>query len=339
MAEIYAVDAQHPDTEVIRKAARILRSGGLVAFPTETVYGLGADATNPEAIRRIYEAKGRPPTNPLIIHCESVEQIRRDCVTDWPDDAQKLAEAFWPGPLTLILPKSPQIPDLATAGLKFVGVRIPEPPVARALIAAAGRPIAAPSANRSNRISPTLAQHVADDLGGRIEMILDAGPCRAGVESTVLDLSGASPRILRPGPITARQIALVLGQPVQSTEEFISHEVAHSAPGQSRVHYAPTKRLELWLGRFPELSPSDMAETALLVLGKTAGQVVDPGAKFKITKVISRSAEAENQLYATLHEWDREPMVRQIMVVVLNLSPEWSAVMNRLTRAAAVVHE
>lgn len=339
MAEIYAVDADLPDPETISRAARILKSGGLVAFPTETVYGLGADATNPAAIGRIYHAKGRPPTNPLIVHCDSIEQIKRDCVTIWPADAQKLAEAFWPGPLTLILPKSLQIPDLATAGLKFVGVRIPEPQVARALIAQLGRPIAAPSANRSNRISPTLARHVADDLGGRIEMILDAGPCRAGVESTVLDLSSDPPQVLRPGPITADQIAHVLGKPVKSMEELISPEVAHVAPGQNRVHYAPSKPLELWLRPLQEREISKLDETALLILGEAAGGLKSMTGKSGCIREITRSAEAENQLYATMHVWDRDPKIRKILVVMHSLSPEWSAVLNRLTRAAVVVHE
>ena len=339
MAEIYAVDALLPDAEVIRKAARILRSGGLVAFPTETVYGLGADATNPAAIQRIYQAKGRPPTNPLIVHCDTVERIQRDCVTAWPDEAQKLADAFWPGPLTLILPKSSHIPEIATAGLACVGVRIPEPPVARALIAQAGCPVAAPSANRSNRISPTLARHVADDLGDRVEMIIDAGPCRAGVESTVLDLSGQSPKVLRPGPITAEQIAAVLGRPVQSAEGIVSDDVAHTSPGQSRVHYAPAKPLELWLGRFPAGDVIDAAETAVMVLGPAARRHAFENAQPVVFKEIRTATEAQNQLYAMLHAWDRDPAIKRIVVVLLAQSPEWHAVMNRLTRAARTVHE
>lgn len=338
MAEIVAVDPLNPDPNIILKAAGILQSGGLVAFPTETVYGLGADATNPEAIRRIYAAKGRPPTNPLIIHCESVDRVRRQCVTQWPETAVSLAQAFWPGPLTLILPKTNQIPEIATAGLAFVGVRIPETPVARALIAAADRPIAAPSANRSNRISPTLAEHVADDLGDRIAMILDAGPCRAGLESTVLDLTTDPPAILRPGPITAAEIARVIGLNVASHDLYLSEKLAHAAPGQSRVHYAPAKPLELWLERQPEIAEAELQDTALLIFGAGMGRRAFFAPEVLILKKVENSTEAERSLYATLRAWDADPRVKRIVVVMNEVGPFWAATRNRLSRAARVIH-
>ena len=193
---VIAVDPDQPDPAAIAEGARVIRDGGLVAFATETVYGLGADATNPEAVARIFEAKGRPPTNPLIVHVEGKEAAR-PCVADWPARAEILADRFWPGPLTLVLPRSGIIPDIVTAGQETVGVRVPKPPIARWLILEAGRPIAAPSANRSNRISPTEARHVLKDLDGRIDLILDSGPTTIGIESTVLGIWNSCPRILR----------------------------------------------------------------------------------------------------------------------------------------------
>lgn len=338
MAEIVAVNPMNPDSNIILKAAGILKSGGLVAFPTETVYGLAADATNPDAIRRIYEAKGRPPTNPLIVHCESVDRIRKQCVTQWPESAEVLARAFWPGPLTLILPKSDQIPEISTAGLAFVGVRIPETPVARALITAVDRPLAAPSANRSNRISPTMAEHVAADLGDRIAMIIDAGPCRAGVESTVLDLTTDPPAILRPGPITAAEISQVIGQEVVSHDHYLSDNVAAIAPGQSRVHYAPSKPLELWIKCKPEIEQAMLQDNAILILGADAAGAELPDSPSLILKKVDNPTEAERSLYATLRAWDADPRVKRIVVVMNEIGPAWAATLNRLMRASRVVH-
>ncbi len=332
MAQIIAIDPNAPDPDIIRQAAAILRSGGLVAFPTETVYGLGADATNSEAVRKIFEAKGRPQTNPLIVHCESVDRIRRECVTAWPDDARKLAEAFWPGPFTMILPKSDRIPRETTAGMAFVGVRIPANAVARALIAAADRPIAAPSANRSNQLSPTRAEHVANDLGDRIGLILDAGPCSAGVESTVLDISGSVPIVLRPGPIRAEEISAVLDKPVHSSDDVISEERARVAPGQSRLHYSPRKPLRI----VPYGEIDDNPSVACLVLGETAGT------GDSLTRIVLNDAPmAERRLYDILHQWDREPSIRSIRVVFApgTDSPAWAAVRDRLRRAASLTVE
>ncbi|MEI7923231.1 MAG: L-threonylcarbamoyladenylate synthase [Planctomycetota bacterium] len=338
MAEIVALNPASPDPYIISKAARILTTGGLVAFPTETVYGLGADATNPDSILKIYSAKGRPPTNPLIVHCESIERIRLTCVAQWPDQAQKLADAFWPGPLTLILPKSDHIPDIATAGLPHVGVRIPQSLVACALISACDRPIAAPSANRSNRISPTLAEHVAADLGDQIQMILDAGPCRAGVESTVLDLTRTIPAILRPGPIKAAQIAKILGQQVHSQNQTLAEDQAHASPGQSRVHYAPWKPLTLWLNSLPDAIVAEFGKSAVLVLGDTTGlsglQILNANQRLDIRN----PDDAEHALYALLHRWDRDLSVQEIHVVMASRSEAWVALINRLGRAAIVIY-
>ena len=201
-----------PTAQSVAEAARLLRDGQLVAFPTETVYGLGGDATNDRAVAAIFEAKGRPQFNPLISHVlDATEAQKFVC---WTPTAEKLAARFWPGPLTLVLPRSPGSPIslLATAGLDTVAIRAPSHPVAQALIRAAGRPIAAPSANRSGAVSPTRAEHVAESLGERVPLILDGGPCLVGVESTVLDLTGTTPTLLRPGGATREAIEAVVGE-------------------------------------------------------------------------------------------------------------------------------
>lgn len=222
------------------RAAAIWREGGLVAFATETVYGLGADARNDRAVASIYEAKGRPSFNPLIVHVASVAAAQE--LVDWSDAAQKLADAFWPGPLTLVLPIKPDagISKLVTAGLSTLAIRLPANPAAQALLHAFDGPVAAPSANTSGQISPTRAQHVLDDLSGRIDAVLDGGACSVGLESTILGLAG-TPTLLRPGGITRDAISDSLGLPVSLRKE----EDAISAPGQIKSHYAPRARVRL----------------------------------------------------------------------------------------------
>jgi L-threonylcarbamoyladenylate synthase len=234
---VLKVDRDDPDPAVLEQAARVLRAGGLVAFATETVYGLGADATNPEAVARIFAAKGRPPSNPLIVHADCLE-MARSCVSTWPDEAQTLGQRFWPGPLTLVLARSSRIPDIVTAGLGSVGVRLPLPRVARSLIARLGAPISAPSANRSSGLSPTRASHVLKDLDGKIELILDSGPVELGLESTVLDLTVSPPRILRPGLITAEQLNGVLGTTTPVGTRPAESPTGRS-PGELPQHYQP----------------------------------------------------------------------------------------------------
>jgi L-threonylcarbamoyladenylate synthase len=227
-------------------AAAILRRGGLVAFPTETVYGLGANALNPEAVEKIFAAKQRPHWDPVIVHVANVAAARALTLA-WPRSADRLAEVFWPGPLTMLLPRAPQVPPLCTAGRDKVGVRMPSHPVALALIAAAGVPVAAPSANRFGHTSPTTAAHVLADLDGRIDAILDAGSCDVGVESTVLDPTADPPVIYRPGGITAEQIRGVLGN-VRVAERNVSTGVppeSLESPGLGIRHYAPRARLIL----------------------------------------------------------------------------------------------
>src|SRR5919199_1388466 len=199
------VDPHSPDVGVIRRAADLLRAGELVAFPTETVYGLGANALDEGAVRKIFEAKGRPSYNPLIVHVSSAADVSRVAAA-WPESAQRLAERFWPGPLTLVLPKRSEVPDAVTAGLGSVAVRVPAHPVALALLRAAGVPVAAPSANRSTEVSPTMAPHVEKSLGKRVALIVDGGPTTVGIESTVVDLSGERPVLLRPGAISGLEL-------------------------------------------------------------------------------------------------------------------------------------
>ncbi|MBU6365517.1 MAG: threonylcarbamoyl-AMP synthase, partial [Gemmatimonadetes bacterium] len=199
--------------EAIRDAAAALRRGELVAFPTETVYGLGANALDPEAVARVYAAKGRPAWNPLIAHVADVAAARA-LARHWPPAAERLAAACWPGPLTLVLPKAAHVPDAVTAGRDAVGIRVPDHPVALALLHEAGVPVVAPSANRFTQVSPTTAGHVQEALGDRVAHILDGGPCQVGIESTVLDLTQDPPAILRPGMLDARQLAALLGAPV-----------------------------------------------------------------------------------------------------------------------------
>ncbi len=241
--EVISVDPKQPDPSVIEHAASILRRGGLVAFATETVYGLGADATNPDAVMAIFEAKGRPSQNPLIVHVDSTE-MAKSCVAEWPDVADLLALHYWPGPLSLVLPRTSRIPDAVTAGLPTVGIRNPRPLVAQDLIERVGRPIAAPSANRSNRVSPTLASHVFKDLEGRIDLILDSGQTDLGLESTVVDLTTRQPRVLRPGPVSASELESLIG-PLRVVEIANPGAVdlgVLTSPGQLPVHYAPQAR-------------------------------------------------------------------------------------------------
>jgi L-threonylcarbamoyladenylate synthase len=227
--------------ETIALAAEILGQGGLVAIPTETVYGLAADAANGEAVARLYAAKGRPRFNPLIAHVASIDMAEREAVLE--GDARRLAGAFWPGPLTMVLPWRTEgtVCDLARAGLSTVALRWPKHSAARALIAAFGRPLVAPSANRSGHVSPTRAAHVAADLGDRIDLILDGGSCEIGVESTIIDLTESAPRLLRPGGIPTNDLETALGRPLLLPQS----DGPISAPGQLKSHYAPRAVLRL----------------------------------------------------------------------------------------------
>ena len=246
------VDLQSQQEE-IEQAGQILREGGLVAIPTETVYGLGANALDGQAVRRIFEAKGRPQDNPLIVHIAQFEQLAT-LVTNIPESARLLAEHFWPGPLTIILPKADCIPSETSGGLDTVAIRFPSHPVARAIIRAAGVPVAAPSANLSGKPSPTTARHVLDDMDGKIEMIVDGGECSVGVESTVITLVGDHPVLLRPGGVTMEQIRTFL--PDAQIDPAVEHKLEEgrraASPGMKYKHYAPLAKVVMVEGNREE---------------------------------------------------------------------------------------
>jgi L-threonylcarbamoyladenylate synthase len=246
MTDVIRVDPDSPDAAALARAADCLRRGGLVAFPTETVYGLGVHALDRAAVRRLFEAKGRPANDPLIVHIDSFERIH-DLVARLPDSAHDLATRFWPGPLTLVLPRSPRVPDEVTAGLNTVAVRVPAHPVARALLAAAGVPVAAPSANLFSRPSPTRASHVLDDLTDRIDLVVDGGPTQVGVESTVLDLSSDVPTILRPGAVSLEMLRDVVPRVEQRSTDTPARG-AMPSPGMLERHYAPRAPLTVYDG-------------------------------------------------------------------------------------------
>lgn len=308
------------DRAAIAAAARTLDAGGLVAFPTETVYGLGADATNGEAVARLYAAKGRPRFNPLIAHVTDANAARR--LAKFDADAELFASVFWPGPLTLVLPKAPGGPvsELATAGLDSIAVRMPDHPVARDILAALGRPVVAPSANQSGRVSPTTAQHVLADLGGRIDLVIDGGPTNIGVESTIVSCLGA-PVLLRPGGVPRAVIERVLGHALAMTES--KDEEAPLAPGMLASHYAPRTPLRLNAGDV-------RTGEALLAFGRDV-----PQAEHVLN--LSPSAnliEAAANLFSHLRALDASG-ASTIAVVSIPTEGLGEAINDRLARAAA----
>lgn len=309
--------------EDIGRAVAVLQSGGLVAFPTETVYGLGADATNPAAVRRIFAAKGRPADHPVIVHLASVSQIDA-WARDIPAGARHLADAFWPGPLTLILPRRAGVSDLVTGGQDSVGVRIPSHPVAQSLLRAFGGGVAAPSANRFGRISPTTADHVRTELGDRVDLVLDGGASEVGIESTIVDLSGAVPALLRPGIIASAQIEAVLGRPLGAGTTG-----SPRASGTLEAHYAPTTPLDLIEATaIDHLAPR--AGERLVVLARR------PAPAQATLAWVQAPADARtyaHELYRTLRRLDGGAYTR-ILVESLPDTAEWIAVRDRLARAA-----
>lgn len=307
----------------IERAAKLIREGELVAFPTETVYGLGGDATNERAVAKIFEAKGRPQFNPLISHVTDAGEAK--LLVQWNDKAERLAAKFWPGPLTLVLPRAKGSPVslLATAGLDTVGVRAPAHPMAQALLRATGRPIAAPSANASGTVSPTRAEHVAQSLGGRVKMILDGGPCQVGLESTVLDLTSDTPTLLRPGGATRESIEATIG-PIALSDALPSGEAPRKSPGQLASHYAPSRPVRLG-------ATSVSADEGLLAYGSNAPS----GARETCNLSPSGDlAEAAANLFAMLRRLDR-PDIARIAVMPIPETGLGLAINDRLRRAAA----
>ncbi|MFN7055224.1 L-threonylcarbamoyladenylate synthase [Hyphomonas sp.] len=307
-----AEPAPSPDLALIEQAAGILRAGGLVAMPTETVYGLAADASNPEAVARLYESKGRPRFNPLIAHVRDVEMARREAVVS--PLAGRLMAAFWPGPLTIVLPVAPAgtVCDLARAGLETVALRCPAHEWARALILAFGGPVVAPSANRSGHVSPTLAAHVAADLAGKVGLILDAGPCPVGIESTIVAVHGEIVTLLRSGAVPAGAIEAVIGGKLARESGG-----GISAPGMLKSHYAPKARLRLNV-------PAPEAGEGFLGFG--------PGAADMNLSPAGDLAEAAANLFAMLRAMDTQ--FDRIAVAPVPAEGLGEAINDRLARAA-----
>ena len=347
-------DRNHIKDEELKEAAGILRSGGLVAFPTETVYGLGGNALDEDAARKIYAAKGRPSDNPLIAHVSCVEEVE-PLVKEIPEAGRKLMEAFWPGPLTMIFPKSDKVPYGTTGGLDTVAIRMPDDPVANRLIALAGVPVAAPSANTSGRPSPTTADHVWQDMNGRIEMIIDGGPVGIGVESTIVDVSSEVPAVLRPGAITMEMLEAVLGD--VSVDPAIlgplSADVRPKAPGMKYKHYAPKadltlvepedvdrengldeKQLQAMIGKVRELSRGKIeagCRVGVICTDESRHCYTD-GAVRSIGERKSQASVAHN-LYALLREFD-DLGVDYIFSESFPKDHLGQAIMNRLSKAA-----
>jgi L-threonylcarbamoyladenylate synthase len=300
-----------PAEDEIRHAARLIRDGKLVAFPTETVYGLGANALDVEAVRRIYTAKGRPASSPLIVHVAEIAMAKQ-LAAEWPELAQRLAARFWPGPLTLVVPKNPSVPDLVTAGLPAVGLRVPAHPVALRLIQLAEVPVAAPSANRFMQLSPTTAEHVRTGLGDRVDMILDGGPTSVGIESTVVSLTGKRPVVLRPGMIGLEDLQLATGLHWESPAEkepATATPGAAASPGLHPRHYAP--------------------RTPFYVL---APRSQPPEGRGRVLKLPGDPEAYASHLYAELHEADKEGW-DWIAVEEPPHDAVWTGIRDRLRRA------
>ena len=345
---IEKVDPGHIDTDVMGQAGKLIAEGELVAFPTETVYGLGGDALDPDASRRIYAAKGRPSDNPLIVHIADFDDMKR-VAREVPEQAKKLADAFWPGPLTMIVWKSDAVPEATTGGMQTVAVRMPNHPVALELIRRSGCLIAAPSANTSGRPSPTEAQHVAEDLSGKIAMILDGGPVGIGIESTIIDLTEEKPMILRPGYITPEMLSEVLQEEVVIDPGIIAADDTRKpkAPGMKYKHYAPKAEMIIVDGaqdavihKINELTAAKRAEgkkVAVIATDETKDRY-DAQVILSMGKRADEDAIAQH-LYKILRECD-ELDVGEIYSECFQTPRIGQAIMNRLLKAAGhtVIH-
>jgi L-threonylcarbamoyladenylate synthase len=336
-AEILSTETSQLFRAAVARAADLLRAGELVAVPTETVYGLAANALNRQAVARIFEVKGRPANNPLIVHVSHLDMARR-CAALWPPLADSLAAAFWPGPLTLVLRCAPEIPDIVTASGDTVGIRWPSHPFMQALIDTCGFPLAAPSANLSNQLSPTSASHVAKSLGDKIPLIIDGGQSQVGIESTVLDISVSPPVLLRPGMIHAESLlASMPGETLQIRQEKQSAHETLRSPGLLLKHYSPKARLVL--RAWPDEAALKEQISALQAPLKSTHVVshtnIPAGDAFGRVSVIPHDAEAfARAIYGELHQCD-EHGAELIVVEALPATEEWRAIRDRLQRGSA----
>jgi L-threonylcarbamoyladenylate synthase len=333
MTQVLELDPERPQQEAIELAASIIRDGGLVAFPTETVYGLGADAMNENAVRKIFEAKGRPADNPCIVHVDSRDMLDR-VAAGVGDKAERLIQKFWPGPLTLVLERKPDVARSVSAGLSTVAVRMPRNRIALELIRAARAPIAAPSANASGRPSPTTAAHVIDDLDGRIDLILDGGTTNIGIESTVLDVTTEPPMILRPGWITQEMMSEAIG-PI---ERSASDEELRRSPGTRHRHYSPRARVILIEQGSPvviqRVCREHLKTGSVGFAGHSSVEIDDPN--FCAIRLGSSAKDYAHSIYTTLRQLDKKnPCV--IIVEGISDAGEGAGVMDRLRRAASAI--
>lgn len=332
-AQILQTDTPALFAAAVRRAAELLRSGQVVALPTETVYGLAANALQGAAVARIFQSKGRPAHNPVIVHVAGFD-MARSCAARWPALAERLATAFWPGPLTLVLPRAQAIPDEVTAGGPTVGIRWPGHPFIQAVIRECGFPLAAPSANLSNQVSPTTARHVFKQLGRRIPLIIDGGHCQVGIESTVLDLSTAPPRLLRPGMIHQQALLSVTGELAQAG---VAGAGILKSPGQLPRHYCPRARLILCSWNDDGDLRSRVAGLGLRPAGihVIAHTRIPSAQDFAGVSVIPHDPQAfARAIYAQLHECD-EAGAETILVETLPQTDEWRGILDRLNRAAS----
>jgi L-threonylcarbamoyladenylate synthase len=334
MPSLLAIDPRRPERRLLAEAARVLRGGGLVAFPTETVYGLGALALDERALARVYEAKGRPAHHPLIAHVESEAQARA-LARSWPETAERLARAFWPGPLTLVVERAAHVPAAVAGGAASLAVRVPSHPVAHALLAVLGEPLAAPSANRYQGLSPTTAAHVVKELGDRIELVLDGGPCDAGIESTVVDVRERPSRVLRPGAVGLEALTAVAPD-LRTVPPDLAAGEQRASPGLDARHYAPRARLLL----APTRDEAVLVARSLagregrpvgLVVRAPSVEAIPPGLLEKTLP--SEAPDYARLLFATLHELDDEG-VCAIVVQAVPDEPAWWAVADRLARGS-----
>lgn len=312
--------------EDIQQAAEIIKEGGLVAFPTETVYGLGADALNPEAVGKVYAAKGRPSDNPMIVHISSKNDLSY-LTFEITDDIRKLMDAFWPGPLTMVVSAAPVVPRVTTGGLDTVAVRMPSDPVAAALITSSETPIAAPSANLSGRPSPTSARHVIDDLDGRIDAIIQGGDCQVGIESTVVDMTGAVPAVLRPGIITAERLSQALGKTVEidPAMNVKTADFKPKSPGMKYKHYAPKAEMIIYKGD---------REKVYLAMSEEKLRRTGYGQKVEIIMYDDSEPEkAAREFFAKLRACDKAG-VDVILAAAMREDGVGFAVMNRMFKSA-----
>ena len=344
VTEVLTLDPLHPAHEGIEHAAAILRRGGLVAFPTETVYGLGAHALIPSAVRRIFEAKGRPAEDPLIVHIHDVRALA-ELTVDLPESVTALAARFWPGPLTMVVRRSRAVPAEVTAGLDTVAVRMPAHPIAHALIAAAAIPVAAPSANLFSRPSPTRAAHVLEDLDGRIDLVIDGGSTTVGVESTVLDLTGPAPAVLRPGAVTVEMIRTVLPDVTVLSGSVHPPGTGMKSPGLLSRHYSPRAEMTLYEGPTRAVLERIMGDAANRVTrGQRVGVVVadedDLGPYPAAVRIVRLGGEGDHDtlalnLYNALRTLDAEGVDAILARTFADESGLAAAIHDRLRRAAA----